>query len=318
MGKRSRQKKERRRGRTPASVRHVPSIRPDQWPSESDRGLRLACRQCGHADDYTVGEWLLDPDDPSDLDGLGFIRVVWCVECGAGGPWKVLNSVPVTRAILLGLVGEGPPLRRARLRLFDGTMVQYASEGVEHLRRLLETNPDDPFLHDRLGNLWSGACDPHNARECWERALALDPGFAPSLFSLGAAAFEALAYPAVERHLHRLLLSARRFADDPRFDVRHLVERTLEILLDAHEETNGAVAPHPNLPELPVLPVSPKTETVALEFRRLDLNNPRDWDRYVDLWLPARGHHRTGSRPRKRPPTAANASRSAFGGRPRR
>ena len=295
MGRKSRLKKERGRARKTASVRHVPSIPPDQWAPESDRSLRLACRQCGHMDDYLVGEWLLDPYDPSDLDGLGFMRVVWCIECGAGGPWKVLNSAPVTRALLLALAGEGPPLRRGRLGLFDGTMVQHASEGVEYLRHLLETDPHDPFLHDRLGNIWSSAGDPHEALECWERALAVDPDFAPSLFSLGVAAFEARAYPAVERHLHRLLRAARRYADDPRFDVRHLVERTLEILLDAHDETNGVVAPHPNLPHLSALPVPRETETVVLEIRTLDLENQRDWGCYVDAWLPARGHHRAGS-----------------------
>jgi tetratricopeptide (TPR) repeat protein len=60
--------------------------------------------------------------------------------------------------------------------LFDGTFAQTPAMGEDHLRRLLEADPNNAFLWTRLGNLLRTCCQCAAASAAYVKALALDPG----------------------------------------------------------------------------------------------------------------------------------------------
>jgi hypothetical protein len=56
---------------------------------------------------------------------------------------------------------------------------------IEAQRRLVAERPDDPAVHNDLGNLLLLASQPEEAEAAYRRAVELDPGKVSSLFNLG-------------------------------------------------------------------------------------------------------------------------------------
>lgn len=56
---------------------------------------------------------------------------------------------------LLGAIAAGPE-SECTPQLFDGTIVQTPAMGEAHLLRLIARDPENAFMHTRLGNLFRG------------------------------------------------------------------------------------------------------------------------------------------------------------------
>ncbi len=260
--------------------------------------LDLMCIQCDAIDEYDVGRVLVLPDDegaPAEAR-WGFTHCFWCSQCGAGGPWlpSAGGLFSLTCLLLRYPEGESNVVAAAGLGVFDGTVHQYGSQVVEHLQALITQRPDDAFLHDRLGNSWEQGGRPGRAVTAWQRAVALDPDLPPPLFSLGKVAWERADCAEAAGYLHRLLISAHRFAHDERFDVKPLVETSLDILIEAHHESGGAVELLPTM-EPGHAPGAPESATPTLYLTDFDLSDERDWSRLVGMWLVPAGPERTAA-----------------------
>ena len=105
-----------------------------------------------------------------------FANYFRCRKCGGPGPWDIVD-----RWKLLGLaVGATVGMNSKRYQfvrcvLFDGSSFQTPAMGEEHLLALLQKEPDNAFLHTRLGNLFRN-CGCHEQAAGWyEKALRLNP-----------------------------------------------------------------------------------------------------------------------------------------------
>lgn len=294
-----RQKRRKRRARRP---RRVTSRRPSprQFTSgQTANTLRLKCEPCGSIAEYDVGTILIDEDYLSDSpqssleDSLSFTRYFRCRSCGAGGPWRLTHDshFELMGLLLRGLHSklESGPLQVGAVQLFDGTRVRYPTDGEAHLRSLIEASPEDPYLRDRLGNLFDHTGRPDLALEAYREALAIDPSYLPSLYSTGKLlAREGRDEEAAEA-LHAMLRAAKRATYLDLGERRRFVRSALEMLFDLHIESDGRVA---------FLPTAKPDEIVrdergqaTLFVRSFDLDSERDWDKLVDWFVrpPARG-----------------------------
>ena len=254
--------------------------------------IPLRCGRCGREGRYRVGTVMVGPpatgrsssEWPSE-EHFGFRGYFRCEHCDGGGPWSFTDE---THAELLPLVqraaarpGEGP-VQLAVLQLFDGTVVRYASEAEAHLLRLIEERPDDPFLHDRLANVYEGGGRPDLARPAYERAAALDPGYAPALFSLGQMQLDAGRLEESAELLHRALRAARRTTGLGGEERRLIARGAIESLLEIHERSGGRID---FLPSARPGEAGGPRKTAKPDVGTYDLSREDDWERLVGRFL---------------------------------
>ncbi len=124
--------------------------------------LSLDCNQCGKATkldfEYAVVHPKPEECRAEGWDGVLLSRIVECRKCGAVDDYKL---TPTAHLALMGQVlrrahdAEGAGGTRIVLgasTLFDGTIVRRASQGIAHLRQVVEMNPMSAEAWRRLGN----------------------------------------------------------------------------------------------------------------------------------------------------------------------
>src|SRR5438105_3567525 len=164
----------------------------DQLPSASQR-LKLACVRCGRRHTYDVGTVFVDQEvkEKSGKSYTGFAGYFRCQDCGSAGPWQVAENLKLLGWAMRAAVDRSyQGFVTGCCTLFDGTLIQTPAMGEDHLRALLDKNPQDAFLCTRLGNLFRGCHRWPQACEWYERALALDPGDVEARYHLYSVAIE--------------------------------------------------------------------------------------------------------------------------------
>lgn len=273
--------------------------------TEKGPRLLLVCKACRHAARYEVGTITMDVerldsdgDSHDDLSGspYGFIRYFRCKRCGASGPWSLPGKtrLKLQMMILGGLLRhDRSGVAALRIRLFDGTRVSTCAEGVDHLLGKIEADPDNPFLYDRLGNLYRTGGRSDLALDAYREALLRDPDFVLSLHSAGMLLTDGGELEMAAELFHRFLRSVRSEVADARIgiaELRALTRDVLEALLEIHTESGEKI---PFLPDgEPERPVRGSNEPISLELLSFDLSSEEDWERLTDACL---GHsvHKT-------------------------
>jgi tetratricopeptide (TPR) repeat protein len=140
--------------------------------------LHLICLKCGDRADYDVGTICCDPWDEAESGPLRytFSSYFRCRKCGGAGPWEIVDRVKVLATAVRAALGwKSEKIQFVRCVMFDGFEFQTPAMGEEHLLELLQKDPDNAFLHTRLGNLFRNCGQKAKAAEWYEKSLRLDP-----------------------------------------------------------------------------------------------------------------------------------------------
>ena len=172
--------------------------------------LRLKCSRCDAKATYDVGAIFHEQEGEgkSIRHHYAFTNYFRCRHCESAGPWEVADYIRLIGLTLRASVSkEFDGLYDGRLALFDGTFIQTPAQGEEHLRKLLEKDPNNGFLCSRLGNLFRSCNQTAWAVEWYRKAVWLDAGDIESRHSLYVYAVQA-------GDLSEAVLHARRLVRD--------------------------------------------------------------------------------------------------------
>ena len=228
-----------------------------------ERGPRLSltCKSCGHEGWYHVGLIAVDREkveaaewryDDLRASPFGFIRYFRCESCDAAGPWSISgkSQVKLQMFSLAGILsGDRRKAVVMKMALFDGTEISTSAEGVDLLRRRIEADPDNPFLYDRLGNLFRTGGRVDLALDSFQEALRLDQDFILSLHSAGALLLARGNLEEAAKHLHRFIVSIRDERNTGRVstpELRALTRDVLENLLAIHSRSREVIPVFPD------------------------------------------------------------------------
>lgn len=139
--------------------------------------LKLGCQKCGDRAVYDVGTIFSDPEGEGESrkTHYTFANYFRCRKCGGPGPWDIVEQWKLLGLTFGAIMGLKPKaFEFARCVLFDGSRFQTPAMGEEYLLGLLQKEPENAFLHTRLGNLFRN-CERHDQAARWfEQALRLN------------------------------------------------------------------------------------------------------------------------------------------------
>src|SRR5262249_33683175 len=121
------------------------------------------------------------------------------------------------------------------LALFDGTPVRWATQGEAHLKQLIDSDPGNYFLWNRLGNLYKTGDAYDLALSAYAEALRRNEHDIESLHSSAEIHLAREEQEEAARYFHQTLLHARQAPiRTPRSLVRDIVRDALEKLFELH------------------------------------------------------------------------------------
>lgn len=170
------------------STPHVPEEQID--PSADPLQLPLICQGCGRTWQDTFHWAAVHPECGEDdsWDGVVLSHVVTCPGCGAVDHYQLDKLAKV--ALLLRAMAERGGAGRvilAEMRMWDGTLTRRPSQGIAHLRGLVERHPESAEARRRLGNTLERFGDLGAAMQAWEQACELDDTEFEAAYSLAQA-----------------------------------------------------------------------------------------------------------------------------------
>jgi hypothetical protein len=149
-------------------------------------------------------------------------------------------------------------LHLGRLELFDGTVARWPAQGEAHLKQLIERSPNDPFLYNRLGNLYKAGDADELALETYQRVLELDGKNLEAFHSIAEIHVRREEPEVAASFFHRILINARVVRGHPRESLlRELVLDTLIQLSELHEQSGGTIPIYPTQTEDVTIPRPP-------------------------------------------------------------
>ncbi len=249
--------------------------------------LRLKCGKCGHIGKYSAAPIYVDPQKSDKADDVservyygGYFR---CAKCGSGWPWEVTpDALAAITLLMMQKVGDPEgvvALEFARPQLFDGSIGYSAAYAEDYLKAVLDKDPENSFIWDRLGNIYHRCGLEAEAEQAFRKALEINPTELRSHFSLGDMLFDRARYEESAGHLHQVLQLAREDREVPQNEKRDLVRAAIESLLDINTKTEGRIDV---LPATDAVKSKSIKEVVPMSF---DLSHERDWNRLIDLFL---------------------------------
>jgi len=145
--------------------------------------LALICEKCGTKQSYDVGSICIN-DNETGTKRVQFTNYFRCVNCDSPGPFEVADYLKVISEVMTAKFKKSKKIFLGRIQMFDGTAHQTVAMSEEHLKELIAKDPDNAFLHVRMGNLMRAARHETSAVEWYERAVGLDPHDLEALGSL--------------------------------------------------------------------------------------------------------------------------------------
>jgi len=264
--------------------------------------LTLCCGQCGKEAWYDVGAifWGRNTSRASAgklrgrkpvpfEDQISFSNYFRCVNCHASGPWTFSEEtrfriLQLSLALTLDEDDEMPVgFYHGVTVMFDGTQSPSPAWSEDYLRGLIEKNPDDFFLHNRLGNILLKAGMADLARTEFLRAIELNPEDISSLDQLGDMALEENHPQEALKYYIQVLQHARHshfLMDRERWQI---VDNVLLQLLDmdALQQAMQQLNQHPS----ESLSSSASSASNVVYLTEFDLAVPADWNRLINMFL---------------------------------
>lgn len=253
------------------------------------------CGECGAKGRYDVGTVTLDPTvlesrkegDDTVSKAIGFTGYFRCRKCNAGGPWELpLETLATITGMMLAhtIEMEDVPLVFGISATFDMKTFRYATEGEDHLKGLIDKEPERAFLWVRLGNLYNHANQHERAEEAYRRAIELDPKDIEAHGMLGQLLFDSGRPLEAVPHFHAVLNHIR---DAQHVDMklrRNLLHESMEFLLDIYRESNGQIDLLPTR-KLAEWDKEREEDAIVLELREFDLGSEAIVDDLCDMFL---------------------------------
>ena len=244
-------------------IKEIPRIHPSNI-------LPLVCNCCGHMGKYDLGMIILDYakylrllenikmqgkeagkyDSMQEcINTLGYFR---CHHCNGAGTWELTEMAKqkIQFYSLMALLDT----EKARRQGFaygnvcsDGGKVHSSSatETEDYYLNRLTDQPEDPYLWNRLGNVYYKGGRPDLAVAVFEKSLQYDPEQVESLFSLGIILYGTGEHEEAYKHLRRVLMFAWNYRQMQVKDLREILVETLRIIIIIFQETDKVLAALP-------------------------------------------------------------------------
>jgi len=253
--------------------------------------MRLKCGKCGHTAKYNLTRIYISPEaleakGSEDRDeSISFGDYFRCNKCGSAWPWELTSDAYLTLTALT--LKHFSKLKEERLifgipQLFDGSPFHSAAQAEEYLQGLLEREPQNAFVWDRLGNVYEKAGLLKKATEAFTKALEINPKELESHFSLGYLSLEKGKDKKAAEHFHQVILLAWKNQKVPEKKLRELVYQTLGWLCSIADRSQGKISMFP--PPAPALPAD-SDEPALVYMSEFDLGKEADRQRLVDMVL---------------------------------
>lgn len=281
--------------------------------SRLDRPLRLKCDACGAHGRYRVGTVLVSlPDSPHDMRGamsdrIGFTGYFRCHKCDAGGPWVLPTDTLAQVAVMVqsALAGDDEvPIAFGMIATFDGQAFRYATQCEEHLKELIEREPDRAFLWVRLGNLYHQGEEGVLAETAYRKALELDERDIEAHAMLGQILVGSGRSSDAVPHWQAFLKHVRDAKHVKTELRRSLVRGVIDELLRAHAEAQGQIDLFPPADGADLFRAASASDgssagpsddkTAIVEVRSFDLSTEAGFDELCDVFIEAPNRRRGG------------------------
>ena len=258
-----------------------------------EKRLSLVCGVCGATGRYDVGTVMINPSvakarDPDAIkQAVGFTGYFRCRKCDAGGPWELPAEtvMQVTALMIAAMSGmEDVPLVFGCTATFDKQITRYATDGEAHLKKLIEREPERAFLWVRLGNIYSHGGENERAEKAYRRAMELDPKDIEVHFMLGQLLIKTARPLEAVPNLHAVLENVRDARQVSKELRRSLVRGAIELLLQAHAESNGQIDLLPTM-SLEDMKKRGENEPLVVELREFDLGSEGGLEDLCNMFL---------------------------------
>ncbi|WP_018133133.1 tetratricopeptide repeat protein [Effusibacillus pohliae] len=223
----------------------------------------LVCGHCGRKGQYDVGHVVFDLDrwmadrarqqsmnSEAEVELLDYIQTTAyfrCKHCNGAGKWGDTYSLEF--GIMVGMLPvrhmEDSQYSAGEIRLFDGSRPRWISDGEEHFLQKLQTDDQDSYLWNRLGNLYYQGGRPDLAAVAWEQSVRVDPKQMESHYSLGNLLLQIGETEKAASHFRTALASARFYEKMEATAMRDMLTGSLQSLFQIHLES------HQTIPFLP-------------------------------------------------------------------
>lgn len=185
-------------------VDNIKKIKP-QYPINE---MTMRCGQCGKTGKYNVGIIAVSLENPKAKQLMGYFR---CKHCNAGGPWEESSEIYLLLTSALLAPEIDLPVHFGELGLADGFRPPYATDGEEHYLQLINEDPKNGLLWNKLGNLYLSAGRPELAMVAFEKSIALDPKQFESHMSIANLLSKIKDYKNANFHYHQMMISAYQY-----------------------------------------------------------------------------------------------------------
>ncbi len=254
----------------------------------------LVCRRCQRKEQYDIGLVVVNFDDkreagadPTDSKTLGeqiqctgYFRCKHCDAAEWDLPAKfqlsIITHLMLARFKTKRLVTVGA------LRLFDGFLPRWATDGESHLLERIQVEGQDAYLWNRLGNLYWAGWRPELAMAAFEQSLRLDGEQVESCFSIGGMLYDLGEIEEGEKYFQKALLHAWHYDRLAPDSLKEMVAVSLLNLVLAHPDD-------PDKVRFPVRTPKPgetlEPTTLATKTFTLDPHKPETFYPLAELYL---------------------------------
>lgn len=248
--------------------------------------MRLKCGKCGHVARYKTNTVYIDPElqDARPEDSVSFGSYFRCRKCKSAGPWGFTAdaTLAVTALMFTRMSGlDDDRLIFGSARMYDGTRFRSAAQAEDYLLGILEREPDNSLVWNKLANTYFRADLMPKASKAFAKALELDPTDLESHYSLGGILFDRGSYKRSAEHLHQVMVLSRSYSRLPADEIREMVTSALWMLSEMRAATNSEIDIMPQFPASDERATSDEPRTIHMESFELD--KERDRERLVDL-----------------------------------
>lgn len=223
----------------------------------------LTCGNCGRNGKYYLGQIVVDLDKYSDcppeqnsetaetnsgLGGFQFTGYFRCHHCNSAGKWtipsytKTMLEVAVMSEVISSRAGfNRDKIAFGKLTSADGQTFSWVTDLEEYYLSVLQREPDNAWLWNRLGNAYYQGGRPDLAVVAYEESLKYDAGQMESHYSLGRILCEHGEAEDSASHLRQMLFTAGDYDLIEPLVLRDILARGLYILLDVLDDAERFV-----------------------------------------------------------------------------